>query len=169
MASNRVVAPLLASLLLAGATFAQTAPAEFGRASGGQIDVLTKSSRDWSGSLGISTSRGRFGSAEGYEGSLGGTIVEDRIWFFAAGSVMPVMPRLSVAETFDARMMDAKLTAQLGDRTSVNGTFSQGQFDAAAAVPGTLPQALRSSFLSLRSDWLVSSNISITTSVSRHR
>lgn len=152
MASNRTLAALLLAQLVAGVTLAQSASAEFGRASGGQIDVLTKGSRDWSGSLGFTTSRGRFGG-EGYEGSLGGTIVEDRVWFFAAASVLPVMPRLSVVETFDARMADAKLTAQLGDRTSVNANVAQGLFD--------------SRFFSFRSDWLVSSNISITASVSR--
>jgi hypothetical protein len=71
--------PILGVLILL-ATFAGTAAAqEFGRTSGGEIDVATKSPAKLSGSLGFSLFSQ---DAKRYEASFGGTIIDDRLWFF---------------------------------------------------------------------------------------
>jgi len=75
----------LVTSLFALAVFAQSA--EFGRASGGTIDAITKAPRQTSGSLSLTRSTG----GTGYEGSLGGELVKDHLWFFGAASVLPQM------------------------------------------------------------------------------
>ena len=95
MSLIRTLLVLLGAQMFALAAFAQTdasAPvsAEFGRASGGAIDVMTKGPSRISGTLSFTHSAGLFGGAR-YEGSLGGTIVPDRLWFFSAASVSRLM------------------------------------------------------------------------------
>ncbi|SRR6266851_3422485 len=70
--------PLLALLLMlmCGVSFAQSD--EFGRASAGLIELSAKSPSRISGSFGFTTGRG-------YGATLGGTIVNDRLWFFGTG------------------------------------------------------------------------------------
>jgi hypothetical protein len=65
--------------LVAGTALAQ----EFGRASGGELNVLTKQPSEFSGSLGLSRSS-LFGG-RGYEGTLGGSLLKDKMWFFGSG------------------------------------------------------------------------------------
>src|SRR5205809_4668238 len=60
--------------LAGGVCFAQSSD-EFGRASAGLIELSTKGPQRFSGSFGLTTSRG-FGA------TLGGAIVKDRLWFF---------------------------------------------------------------------------------------
>jgi hypothetical protein len=70
---------LALTLLLAAPAFAQ----EYGRTAGGQLDLLTKQPAQFSGSFGLSRSS-LFGS-KGYEGTFGGTVLRDKMWFFASG------------------------------------------------------------------------------------
>ena len=74
----RRLAPVLA-LLLAVPALAQ----EYERMSGGEINVLTKQPSGFSGSLGLSRSS-LFGG-KGYDGSVGGSLIKDKMWFFASG------------------------------------------------------------------------------------
>src|SRR4051794_5597944 len=69
--------PLLffARLLMTVAASAQ----EFDRASGGELRMVAKQPSTLSGSLGF-----RLGSGKGFEGSVGGTLIADRMWFFAS-------------------------------------------------------------------------------------
>ena len=124
------------SQLFAVAIFAQ----EYGRASGGDIELVTKHSQPFSGSLGFTA-----GAGKGFDLSLGGTLVKDRVWFFATGE-RNQQPMFGAPKQFT----DAKLNAQLGDRQNV------------AASYGTLP----SSFLSLHYTGIVSSNMFVTASFS---
>src|SRR3954453_13689605 len=96
---------LLATLILTLGAFAQTA--EFGHASGGTIDAITKVPRQTSGSLSLSRATG----GTGYEGSLGGELVKDHLWFFAAASVLPNI------------QFDPKTTAQQVDWKNAATTF----------------------------------------------
>ena len=84
---KRALPVLVLSLLVAGAAMAQ----EYGRTSGGQIEGITKQPSQLSASLGAT-----FSTFRGYEATLGGTLLKDRIWFFGSafqqnGSAMPVI------------------------------------------------------------------------------
>lgn len=140
----RTLASLLATAFVAAGAAAQTA--EFGRGSGGVIEAITKSPKRFSGSLGLSRSSGLF-QGNGYEGSLGGELVDERLWFFAAASVLPAV---------------VKVTAQPVDWTSVAATFSQ-----TAEQPDQLTPP--SSFLSLRSTSVLSDRMTLSFSVSALR
>lgn len=85
-------AALLVSLFAASAalaqTTAQTSELEFGRAHGGEIKSIAKpSTRNLSGSLGMTRGDRFFGDR--YDATLGGTVAQDRLWFFASASVLP--------------------------------------------------------------------------------
>lgn len=182
MISKHGFAVLLATQLLAGIAVAQSAIdasavplAEYGRAYGGEIRILTKNATNrLSGSLGLtmSTSAGLFGTGgngtgRGYDASVGGTIIDDRAWFFASTQ----RHESTLASQFgaipangDSRAIDAKLTAQLGERNSLVSSFRTAR-DSAAATPAFT--AAPSSFLSLHYTGIVSSNMFFTASVSR--
>ncbi|HET7707632.1 MAG TPA: hypothetical protein VFM36_16210 [Thermoanaerobaculia bacterium] len=147
----RVVLALLLTLMTAAGVFAQ----EFGRVDGGQIKVLTKAPKKMSGSLGISRSSQ---AANGYEATLGGEILDDRIWFFAAASILPEVQVSSRVGT-----VDAKLDAQLGSRSTLGASFSQQETQAIGAMPAVVP----SSFLSLRYTGVISENIFFNASATR--
>ena len=128
-------------VLVAGAGLAQESAA-FAHHSAGQVDVLTKSSSGTSGSLELMFS----GAGERYGATFGGSLLNDRLWFFGSASALP-----GVAERPLGESLDAKATAQLGDRSTLSAVFSQ--FETQAVAP------LNSSFLSLRYDAVASSNV----------
>lgn len=161
------------SMLFAGLAIAQSdgTSSEFGRGSGGEISLITKSAGRLSGSFGISSRSGLpFGSGKsGYDATLGGTIVEDRIWFFASAqrsdSVFgTAVPQDSRSKEAVSRAIDAKLAMQLGSRQNLAATFaSQRGVAPAFANAASTP----SSFLSLRYTGIVSDQMFFTTSYSR--
>ena len=133
---------LLFAPIMNGFAYAQSS-AEFGHASGGQIELSAKAPARLSGSFGLGL------GSNGYrQATLGGTIMRDRLWFFATAqrdqprvsTVLPQMPQFA-----------ASSTAVLGNRTTL-GSF----------VNARLP----SSFLSLRYTGIVSSNSFFTATVS---
>jgi hypothetical protein len=131
---------------------------EFGRVSGGEMKLVPKGNSSFSGSLGVSMSNQ---SGRGYEGTLGGTLVDDRVWFFAAGQHQERriftgfedlgFPQQTVSNTFDT-----KLVANIGDRQNLAASFNMG----------TQP-LIPSNFLSLRYTGVISSNMFVNVSVSR--
>ena len=125
---------LLLMLLTTSIAFAQTS-AEFGRSSGEQIDLEFKTPSRFSGSLGLTTGRSTFGT-------FGGTLVKDRVWFFASGERSQRNPRL-----------DSSLFASLGDRNTFGATILRA------------PDSVRP-FLSMRYTGIVSSNSFFTAAVS---
>lgn len=124
---------LILTLFTAGIAFAQSWE-EFGRSSGGQVDVTFKTPSRLSGSLGLTTGRSAFAT-------FGGTLVKDRVWFFASGERIQTTPRF-----------DSNLFKSLGDRSNVTTTVRA-------------PDSVRR-FLSLHYSGIVSSNSFFTATVS---
>lgn len=166
MAAKRIAAVLFLSLLLAASAFAQDATApvdsEFGRASGGAVDLMTKGAKPISGTLGLSLGSS---STHGYGLTLGGTLVPDRVWFFAAGerrtSLLSSQYGVSRA---DVPAFDAKMIGQIGDRQNLAASFSDTKQPTWTAGT-TLP----TSFLSLHYTGIVTDNMFFTASFSQLR
>lgn len=175
MISKRTLAAFLVTqTLVVAAAIAQQVPltdigdrpslAEFGRASGGEIQVLIKHPNRLSGSLGLTANRSSLpfvsgGIAKSYEATLGGTLLQDRAWFFGTvetGRGIRFDPSITplVAQGPSAYV---KMNTQLGDRQNL----------AASANRGSIGTALPASFLSLHYTGIVSSNMFFTASVSR--
>ena len=136
--------------LFAAAAMAQ----EFARSSGGEIAAITKSGGRLSGSFGITRSNGGLGNLlKGYDATLGGTLLKDRAWFFASARLQDrfapaaVQPQVS----FD-RAAFVKATAPIAGQHLLNASFGSGP----------------ASFLSLRYDAAVTSNMLFSASVSSH-
>jgi hypothetical protein len=109
--------------------------AEFGRFTGGVVSALTKSGGNaFSGSIRNSianpswTSKSDYANEvdpidelnETYEGTLGGRILEDRLWFFTAGrwedrqtSRQLVLTQIPYIESREDRRWEAKFTGQI--------------------------------------------------------
>jgi hypothetical protein len=145
MRLTRLGVALLLTQIGAGALLAQ----EFTSVSGGEVELLTKGQKRLSGSLGVTRSSQ---ALNGYEATLGGTILEDRIWFFAAASMLP-----TVSMSSNVGAIDAKLDAQLGSRNTLGASFSQQ--DQQFVTSSTAPTITPSSFLSLRYTSVISDNI----------
>ena len=89
--------------------------------------------------------------------------LEDRLWFFAtaerhdarltSGTAQMQMPEGAVADAFDARLM-----GQLSDRQSFAAVFEAAR-QPFATTPNALASVTPSSFLSLRYNGVVSSNM----------
>jgi hypothetical protein len=128
--------PLLALLftLICGVSFAQSSD-EFGRASAGLVELSVKSPTRLSGSLGLTTSRG-------YGATFGGTVVNDRLWFFGT------------AERNQTRVPQIA--------TNWNAIGSRNSLAASSIKSVTIP----SSFMSLHYTGIVSSNSFFTAKVS---
>jgi hypothetical protein len=167
MRSKRAAVALLLAQLIALTALAQ----EFGSASGGQIELLPKHSNRLSGSLGISFSRSQFpfasGGSKGYEATFGGTLAEDRMWFFGSvlrneGLQFAAAPR--VASTPVASSAEyGRVNAQIGDRNNLAALFAAGKTPSTFSIGQQSP----SSFLSLHYTGIVSSNMFFTASVVR--
>ncbi|HEY0140835.1 MAG TPA: hypothetical protein VGF48_08060 [Thermoanaerobaculia bacterium] len=157
----RIALALTVTQLLACAALAQSA-AEFGRASGGEISVITKQPRRLSGSLGFSQSSG--GRGQGYNATLGGSVLDERLWFFASAATLPAMQY--GASNFQA--VDAKMTAQPVDWSTITASFTQAQ-PVMAISPLTPEASLPSSFLSLRSTTMLSDSMMMNFSFSTRK
>ena len=147
----RPFAALLIAQLITAAVMAQ----EFGRTSGGQIEAITKNSDKLSASLSMMMG-GASGRYRGYEATLGGTVIEDRLWFFGSAfqqnttrfesSTIPALQQADID-----RLTFGKATAQIGDRHSVDSSIISGP----------------SSFLTLHYTGIVSPNSFFTATFSR--
>ena len=79
---------LVLLLIAAAPAFAQ----EYGRASAGSIDLTTKSANRFDGSFSFSSSRS-------LGATFGGTVVKDRVWFFASADRQQPMLRTTSMPT----------------------------------------------------------------------
>ena len=130
--------------------------AQYGRFSGGVVNTITKSGgNELAGSLRDSLSNPSWSAQSPAgearennlnhvgEGTLGGFVVRDRLWFFGAGRwakndtarqtlsipalttnpVSPSSPAISYAEGNDQKRYEAKLTGQIGARQTVAASW----------------------------------------------
>jgi hypothetical protein len=119
--------------------------AEFGRFTGGVVSTITKSGgNDFSGSLRDSltnpnwTDKSDFAAQvdpiddvnSSYEGTLGGRIIRDRLWFFGAGrytksdlSRQTTLTNIPYVFITEDKRFEAKFTGQITPRHSVVGSF----------------------------------------------
>ncbi|MEO6259440.1 MAG: TonB-dependent receptor [Thermoanaerobaculia bacterium] len=119
--------------------------AEFGRFTGGVVSTITKSGgNEFSGSLRDSLTNPKWTRKSGftsqadpidsinssYEGTLGGRIVRDRLWFFGAGrynsqdlSRQTNLTNIPYVFNSDDKRYEGKLTGQLTPRHSLIGSF----------------------------------------------
>lgn len=166
MTRTRTLLAVLAIQLLALGALAQdaTPAAEFGRASSGSISAITKAPSQLSGTLSLSHSTGTSRGA-GYGGSIGGELLDDRLWFFAAAAILP-LPQVQFSNA-DLTAIEAKATAQPVDWTTVTASFTQLQRPVFSATPLQMDGAVPSSFLSLRSTSILSDRMTLDLSVSR--
>lgn len=174
MRSRPALTALVLALLIAFGVSAQQS-AEFGRATGGEIVLTPKGSAPLSGSIELSLSTGDLfgrGSSPAYGATAGGTLVQDRLWFFASAS----RQEMSLSRFADLELPQNATAGAVGAR--VNGQIAGGHdfsafFESArrpelsttgsSSFAGITP----SSFLSLRYTGVVSSNMFFTMSASR--
>jgi len=145
---------LLSIQLVALAAFAQVS-AEYGRASAGLLETITKTPRHTSASLSLLNGRG-------YQGTVGGQLVSDRLWFFGSASVLPHTSLSNV----NTPAIDAKATAQPVDWASVTGSVSSSRQPLFTTLQSN-SNSLSQSFLSLRSTAVLSDQMTLDISVSR--
>src|SRR5438128_2477759 len=163
MFAKRVVPIVLVAQVIAGIALAQ----EYGRASGGQLELVAKQPTQLSGSLSLSRSRSLFGnSLNGLGGTLGGTIVPDRLWFFGSlertdtpffASTLPQIQAASAGS--------AKFDAHLGDRQSLTAIAVGSQFSSQTISPTM--SAMPAWFGSVHYTGIISPNAFFTASVSQ--
>ncbi len=141
---------LLAVLaLFATAAFAQEAT----------LDMRPKHSSTLDGSLGITKGHGT-----GFDMTLGGTAVKDRVWFFASAERTQPMFASATPVTSDIRTIDAKAIANIGDRQNLAATFASATAPALAQ-----PLSVPSNFLSMHYTATVTSNSFFTMDFSESR
>ena len=166
MTSRRVVITLLLVQLIALGAAAQSQ--ELGRATGGEIVATPKgTSAPLSGSLELV-----LGDSRGYGVTAGGTLLQDRLWFFASAS----RQETSFARFADLELAENATTSAIGARVNgqVAGAHDFSAFFEAArrpqvslATPSTFAGIVPSTFLSLRYTGVVSSNMFFNMSMTR--
>ncbi len=169
---TRRVLVLLGILVLLGALTAAAQEATEFRGTGGELSMLPKRSSGFSGSLGLSLSQSQGalsgGDGKRYEGALGGSLVQDRLWFFASAEQGSSRLGPVVSQTGgNANAIDARVMANLGDRQNLAAIFSQNQQPATTGgIPGTV-FTTPSTFLSMRYTGIVTDSMFFTASASR--
>jgi len=172
--------------------------AEYGRFSGGVVSTITKSGGNEStASLRDSLSSPRWSAQTPagetrestlnhvWEATLGGRVVRDRLWFFAAGRwaandtarqtvAVPGADAISYAEGNDQKRWEGKLTAQITDGQSVtastfgvstkgtNVRFNNNIYDLASLTTRNDPESLVAVHYSgiVRPSWLAEGHYS---------
>lgn len=171
--------------------------AEYGRFGGGVVNLITRSGGNafegsfridlsdpsWRDETPIEKELGlvREGNrSQVFSATLGGPIVEDKLWFFIAGrqtdesqpSVMAISgaPRPS---DFDEQRYQVKLTANLADRHSLQGTWIDAELDGFIAFEWVIdpnaasPFAIPNDLLVLRYSGVLTPRLLVEGQVSR--
>ena len=120
---------------------------EYGRTSGGEIDLITKQTGKLSGSLSASTSKT-------FDLNLGGTLIKDRVWFFASAERSKPMFATTTELPSSFNAGNVKMNAQIGDRQTVTATGA------------TMGSSIPSTFLSLHYTGIISPNSFFTANFS---
>ncbi len=174
MVSRRAVSALCLVQLIAFSAAAQQA-AEFGRATGENLVMTTKGTAPFSGSLGVSMSTGSDvfgrGSSPAYGATAGGTLMQDRLWFFASASQQESPSRfadLELPENATTSAIGARVNGQIGGNQDFSAFFESARRpELSTAAPSSFGGVTPSSFLSLRYTGVVSSNMFFNASVAR--
>jgi hypothetical protein len=172
MVSRRLVTALVVVQLAAFAVFAQES-AELGRASGGELVLAPKGSAQFSGSLQLSLAGGSgvlgARSSPGYGGTAGGTLIQDRLWFFATASRQEVTAReFALPQNATASAIGARVDGQLAANHGFSAFFQAARGPELSTVaPASFSGVTPSSFLSLHYTGIISSNMFFTASVAR--
>ncbi|MEA2490039.1 MAG: hypothetical protein QOH21_1831 [Acidobacteriota bacterium] len=168
MASRRAVTALLLVQLLAFTVAAQQS-SEFGRASGGEVVLTPKGSAPLSGTLTLSASNANdvFGAM-----TAGGTLLEDRLWFFASASRQQTsssrFDTLALPENATSNAVGVRANAQLTSAQDFSAIFDAARRpELSTTAPASFGAVVPSSFLSLRYTGIVSSHMFFNASVSR--
>jgi outer membrane receptor for ferrienterochelin and colicin len=173
--------------------------AEFGRFTGGVVSTITKSGgNEFSGSLRDNltnpswTAQSDFADQVAnldqlnhqYEGTLGGRILRDRLWFFGAGRLQKndqtrqtVFTNIPYKFSDKDRRYEAKLTAQITPRHSLVGAYTDELDTSTNSVSNGRIMDLRSltpfdrprSLLSLNYNGILSQNLLVEGQFSRMR
>lgn len=172
MVTGRAVTALLVVQWLALSLCAQQS-GEYGRASSEEIVMTTKSPARLSGSLEVSQSTGgdllgRDSNAYGL--TAGGTLLRDRLWFFASGSKQTASPArwssLQLPENAASDAIGARVNGQLTASQNFSAYFAAARRPELVTSPSsTFAAVVPSTFLSLRYTGVVSPNMFFTASV----
>lgn len=176
--SRAVLATVMVLPALAqDATTSESADRSTFAGSGGTLTMVTKGSSGFSGSLGasFSSSDDVFGNRRGnrYDATVGGTLIEDRLHFFASGGQQQsravafndIQP-LGGAAPSNGTALDARMYANLGDRHTLGAMFSRNDQPAVSTVlPANV--SLPTTFLSMRYTGIVTDSMFFTANISR--
>ena len=175
--------------------------AEFGRFTGGVVSTITKSGgNEFSGSLRDNLTNPSWthktdftGQVDPldhlnhqYEGTLGGRILRDRLWFFSAGRYQKVdqtrqttFTNIPYPYSDKDRRYEAKLTAQITPKHSIIGTYVDehdkaintvaGRTSRVMDVRGLAPYDQPRSLLSLNYNGVLAQNLLLEGQFSRMR
>lgn len=158
---RKVVIALSFCLVFAAGAFAQ----EYGRTSGGDLELITKGAKPLSGSISL----GQGSGMKLFSGSVGGTLVADRIWFFASAAksqhtISNQFSNLALPAAASSAA-SAKVNALLGDRQTLAAAFSSTRTD----VPLATDTRLSAVNFDMHYTGIVSPNAFFSVSVSQHR
>lgn len=174
MICRSAVTALFVVQLFACAVSAQQS-SEFARASSGEIVMTPKGSAKFSGSLEVSTSRGGDvfgrGDSTGYGVTAGGTLLQDRLWFFGSATRQSASAarwqQLELPENATSGAIGARVSGQLAGGHDFSAFFqSARQPELSNAFPSTL-SVVPSTFLALRYTGVITPNMFFTASVTR--
>jgi hypothetical protein len=162
--TRSLLAALALFLLVAGSALAQ----EYGRTDAGDVKLFAKGARPISGSFSFGQGTG----SKFFNAAAGGTLVADRIWFFAsAAKTDNTLANRFATATLPAeatRATDAKMMAQLGNRQTLTAALSTAR--TAAVATDVLPQTrLSATEFSMHYTGIVSPSAFFDVSVSQHR
>jgi hypothetical protein len=175
MVSRRATTALILVQLIAFSVSAQQA-AEFGRATGKELVMTAKGAAPISGSLGLTLSTGSDvfgrGSSPGYGVTAGGTLMQDRLWFFASASQQQVstsrFANLELPESTTTSEVGARVNGQIAGNHDFSAFFESARRpELSTTVPSSFGAVTPSSFLSLRYTGVISSNAFFSTSFTR--
>lgn len=158
---KRILAAAIVTIAAASLP-AQEPAREFGSASGGELRMIVKAPSATSGSLGFHLMGD---DARRFEGTFGGALVKDRVWFFASAQRSESQWLASHEPAWDSDAVAPRLDAVAGERLTLSAaSLSQGR--SFAAPPNDAPRT-PTSFLSLRATSNVTSNTFFTATVWR--
>ena len=148
---------------------------EFARASSGDIVLKTKGAAKLSGSLEASQSSGSDvfgrGSSPAYGMTAGGTLLQDRLWFFGSATRQTSSParwaQLELPENATLGAVGGRVDAQLGRAHDFSAFFETARRpELTMAAPSSL-SVVPSTFLALRYTGVIADNMFFTASVTR--